>query len=149
MKKTLISECPHFHKKKREGGEASSFVFLIFFFCLQAWNCNLVIPITSQNGKKKFPLDLYRTFSSTFIENIFRSGLTLGSSRDCFCHKDYTGLITFPFKRSDEAFWLHPLRFLSDFLQLGLNHDLIFQIKTKKGKKVPPHLNFSHSRHKK
>ena len=26
--------------------------------------------------------------SSTFIENIFRSGLTLVSSWDCFCHKD-------------------------------------------------------------
>ena len=26
--------------------------------------------------------------SSTFIENIFRSGLTLVSSRDCFCHND-------------------------------------------------------------
>ena len=26
--------------------------------------------------------------SSTFIENIFRSGLTLVSSSDCFCHTD-------------------------------------------------------------
>ena len=37
--------------------------------------------------------NLYRVkkvdVSSTFIENIFRSGLTLVSSCDCFCHKDY------------------------------------------------------------
>ena len=26
--------------------------------------------------------------SSTFIENIFRSGLTLISSLECFCHKE-------------------------------------------------------------
>ena len=102
-------------KREGRGGNLPSFFYLFVFACRP----ELWFSYTNHKPKlgKKFSPYLYWTFSHNNYQI-----WTEKKFPECIS----PGLRTFPSKRSDEAIWLHPLRFLSDFLQLGLNHDLIF-----------------------